>query len=206
MKTIAISMGQQFIKSRNETRDFIDKKLIDFVFSQLNFEVILVSNFIKKNFNQQKKKLNLLLISNKIKGIILSGGQDIGTNKLRDKTEISLIDFAIKNKIPLIGICRGMQLINFYFKGKLKKVNGHVAKQIKIHSKSTKKSREVKCFHSNGIKKIGKKLTEIYRSEDGLIEAFKGDSDRILGIMWHPERNKNFSNEDVKLFKECLKK
>ena len=111
MKTIAISMGQQFIKSRNETIDFIDKKLIEFVSLQLNFQVILISNFIQKNLNKQKKRLNLLLQSNKIKGIILSGGQDIGTNKLRDKTEITLIDFAIKNKIPLIGICRGMQLI-----------------------------------------------------------------------------------------------
>jgi len=206
MKTIAMSMGQQFIESRNESRDFIDTKLVEFVSSQLNFEVILISNFLKKNVNKQKKKLNLLLSKNKVKGIILSGGQDIGTNKLRDKTEISLIDFAIKNQIPLIGICRGMQLINLYFNGELKKIKGHVANKIKIYSKLTKKKRVVKCFHSNGIKKIGKNLNETYRSNDEIIEAFKGDKHRILGIMWHPERNKKVSNEDIKLFKECLKK
>jgi gamma-glutamyl-gamma-aminobutyrate hydrolase PuuD len=205
MKTIAISMGQQFIKDRNETIDFIDKKLIEFVSLQLNYEVILISNFIQKNLTKQKKNLNLLLQSNKIKGIILSGGQDVGTNKLRDKTEITLIDFAIKNKIPLIGICRGMQLINFYFKGELKKVTGHVANTVKIYSILTKKKREVKCFHSNGIKKIGKNLIEIYRSDDGTIEAFKGEKHRILGVMWHPERNQKLSTEDIKLFTECLK-
>ena len=92
------------------------------------------------------------------------------------------------------------------FNGELKKVKGHVANKIKIYSKLTKKKREVKCLHSNGIKKIGKNLNEIYRSNDGMIEAFKGDNHRILGIMWHPERNKKVSNEDIKLFKECLKK
>ena len=55
-------------------------------------------------------------------GVVLSGGSDIGKNKIRDESEKFLIKFAIKNRIPLIGICRGMQLIGNFFNSKLIKV------------------------------------------------------------------------------------
>ena len=58
-------------------------------------------------------------------GILLSGGNDIGEVKLRDKLEFQLLSWALKN-IPIFGICRGMQIIN---------VSKEVLFQIKNHVK-----------------------------------------------------------------------
>ena len=58
----------------------------------------------------------------KLSGIVLSGGDDIGKYALRDKSEILLIKYSLKKKIPIFGICRGMQIISKYFKINLKKV------------------------------------------------------------------------------------
>ena len=52
-------------------------------------------------------------------GLVLSGGDNIGENQGRDETENKLLMYAIEKKIPVIGVCRGMQLINAYFGGKL---------------------------------------------------------------------------------------
>ena len=201
-RKIAISMGQTFLDKRNETRDFIDVRLIDFIFRSFNCEVVLINNFVTKNIFGQKRKLFSLLKNNKIKGIILSGGEDFGKNYLRDQTEINLIKFAITKRIPLAGICRGMQVINFFFKGKLKKITKHVAVKNKIYSIKKKDIRKVKCFHNNGIKKLGLNLVETYRSDDGEIEAFIHNKNRIMGIMWHPERNRIFNINDINLFKK----
>ncbi len=122
-------MGQVYIKERRETRDFIDNKLFFFLKECFNCEIHLINNFNKIN---KKNILNLrdYLSQNKINFIVLSGGEDIGKNKLRDTTEKNLLKFALQKKIPLLGLCRGMQLINLYFKGKLKKIKGHIKKKI----------------------------------------------------------------------------
>ena len=54
-------------------------------------------------------------------GIILSGGDDLGTDIERDKTELDTLKFAIDKKIPVLGVCRGMQLINKFFGGSIVK-------------------------------------------------------------------------------------
>ncbi len=68
----------------------------------------------KSILNSNKKHLNL---------IILQGGNDIFDSskeiKNRNDNENLIIKFAIANNIPLLGVCRGMQLINLYFGGKI---------------------------------------------------------------------------------------
>ena len=62
--------------------------------------------------------------------IILPGGNDIhGKNhlfKTRLKIEKDLLSLSIRKEIPLIGVCRGMQVINNYFGGDIKKIKGHM--------------------------------------------------------------------------------
>ena len=47
----------------------------------------------------------------KISGLILSGGDNIGDDKLRDKTETTILDYAISHNVPFIGVCIGAQLL-----------------------------------------------------------------------------------------------
>ena len=204
MIKIALSMGQVYIKERNETRDFIDNKLFFFLKECFNCEIYLINNFNKIN---KKNILNLrnYLTRNKINFIVLRGGEDIGNNKFRDFTEINLLKYSIQKNIPLLGLCRGMQLINLFFKGKLKKIEGHIKKKNKLYLKSEKKYRKVTCFHGNGIKKLGNGFFVMHKSYDNEVESIKHKNKKILGIMWHPERFKNFQKSDIKLIRDFAK-
>ena len=91
--------------------DFLDHYWLDY-FNKKNYDFELVPNSLKlakKKFNNIKKK-DL---------IILPGGSDLFENDKISKTRLTiekeLIKISLKKKIPLLGICRGMQLINYYF-------------------------------------------------------------------------------------------
>ena len=75
--------------------------------------------FISVHIPNTLKNLDSFLDEMDLDGIVLSGGDNIGDNKKRDETENKILNYALERKIPIIGICRGMQLINKYFGGKL---------------------------------------------------------------------------------------
>ena len=119
-------------------------------------ELELIPIFIPNTLKYIQSFLDELSLN----GIVLSGGDDIGKNDDRDKTENFLLKYAIDKNIPVIGICRGMQLINNYFGGKqiIDKNNQHIGKdhEIKIinHNISkifNSKIIEVNSFHKNMI-------------------------------------------------------
>ena len=62
----------------------------------------------------------------KPEGLVLSGGEDFGVNKMRDLTEIKLLKYFVQKKKPIVGICRGMLLISKFFGAMLYKISGHV--------------------------------------------------------------------------------
>ena len=111
--------------------DILDHNWINY-FENKKINYIQFPNSIKLTNNiLKKKKLNLNFI-------IFPGGCDINNkkpNKLRVNVEKSILKFAIKKNIPLIGICHGMQLINVFFKGKLSRINGHMKKHKEIYLK-----------------------------------------------------------------------
>ena len=149
----------------------------------------------------------LKLIKNlKIKGILLSGGGDPKKKDIRSKIERHLVKYSINTNTPLIGICRGAQAINLYFKGKIVKINNHVKVKHFIFFKNTKKKYKVNSFHDYGIKKksLSKKLKEIASSKDGCIELFSTNNNKILGMMWHPERESKIKYTDKKIIKKIF--
>lgn len=174
----------------------------------------------------QKLDLNPIFIPNtlsdvasylhdvQIDGLVLSGGDNIGDTPERDKTEKAIFDYAIKNKIPLIGICRGMQVINDYFGGTIEKSNDikHVGKQhiVEITNKKFSSffntiSFSVNSFHYNLIhlKNLGNNLEPFaIVKEDNTIEGFFHKNYPFLGVMWHPERDQNHLNQ--LLFKKAF--
>ena len=142
-----------------------------------------------------------------IDGLILSGGDDLifeenlsqeKKNKYkRDKVELNLLNFALSKKIPIIGICRGMQLINIHFGGKLtllsKKSHINTNHQVTTVVKTNifpEKKFIVNSFHKNIIKKeeMSSEFFEILYSEDDSVESFVHKKLPIIGVMFHPER------------------
>ncbi len=191
-KFILISMRQDYFYNGKELRFCIDTKLIDWV-SSLGFQPFLISDIKTLNFLLKQNKL-------KIRGILLSGGNDINKDSLRYKIEKRLIDISKNKKIPLLGICHGLQFINFIEKGTLKKIKNHVGVNHKIKSNSNYPLK-VNSFHENGIKKLGRNFEIIAYSYDNQIEAIKHKKYNWLGWMWHPERDKVFNKKLKKIAK-----
>jgi len=161
-------------------------------------------------------KLDEFLEDIQMDGLVLSGGDDIGKNPERDLCEKKIIDFGIKHKIPIFGVCRGMQVINSYFNGKIETLtnskhvdNPHSVKIVNSNFSSLLKadSIEVNSYHNNIIKQniLGNELEPFALSfGDETIEGFFHRKFPIVGVMWHPERDPNHNNKIIlsKIFHE----
>ena len=136
--------------------------------------------------------------------VLLSGGNDIQTSRTRNKVEKKILDLCIVDKIPVIGVCRGMQFINHYFKGSLLKCDGHVQTSHMLEGDwaRSRKIKKVNSYHNYSIdsQKISKNLRSLAWSKDGVIKAIEHIELPWLGIMWHPEREDPFKKSDLKLF------
>ncbi len=200
---VGISLRVENIKKHNERRDTISQDCIKFC-NRAGFMPILIPNNLidTKEF---LKSMNLDML-------IFSGGDNIGDDPERDITEKNMVEFAIKNKIPSLGVCRGMQFFNKYFGGKIQhsfnKTHVKTRHKIKFTDKKIKeilgkKSSVVNSYHENLVKSenLGKELESFgIANQDNTIEAFYHKKYPIIGVMWHPEREHNFEKE-LKLFK-----
>ena len=152
-----------------------------------------------------------------IKGIILSGGGYVSdkhagfrkSDTLRCKIDCTLVKYALKKNIPVIGICRGMQYLNVYFGGKLSNITNHVniRHQIFSHNESLIQNKFVNSFHNQKITEVSLpsnfKILAVDNDEN--IESIIDEKNKLLGIMWHPERNKIFEENDLDLFLRWFK-
>lgn len=142
-------------------------------------------------------------------GIILSGGDNIGEFPMRDETEKKLINFAVRKNIPILGVCRGMQVLNEFFGGNTEILNNdnHVGNNHIVQIEHDLFSKLINCseitvnsFHRNIIpsSSLAKILKPIALSKtDDTIEAFIHEELPIIGVMWHPEREQKSFDEKI---------
>lgn len=125
--------------------------------------------------------------------IVLSGGNDLGTAPERDQTEAQLIDYAASHGLPLLAVCRGMQMLQHYFGGALAPVTGHVACSHTIQGAPGQNlpSLNVNSYHNWGIHHdaLADELQALYLHADGTVEAARHRRLPWLAVMWHPERS-----------------
>lgn len=136
-------------------------------------------------------------------GILLTGGNDLaaygGDAPERDAAESKLLGVAIEEKVPLLGVCRGMQVIQHHFGIPLHRVDGHVQKSQTIDYRGEQIA--VNSYHNFGATESCGELTVYGRSSDGVVKAVAVKDLPIRGIMWHPERLSPFRDEDIALLR-----
>ncbi len=138
--------------------------------------------------------------------LILSGGNDIGEYLTRDETERCLLRWAEAKKIPVLGICRGMQMMAVWGDGKLVKKEGHVRSRHKLVVATQKDEwpSEVNSYHNFVLKSCPDSFEVVAQSEDGSIEAIKHIKLPWEGWMWHPEREATYSVQDLNRVKRLF--
>lgn len=155
--------------------------------------------------------------------LLLAGGQDIDPRlygeepspKLgeiapaRDAFELALIQQALKKQMPILAVCRGMQLVNVAFGGSLYQDLSQYPQSLKHNQLPTPfhiptheititqdsrlakilatKTYQVNSFHHQGIKKLAPDLRIVATATDGMVEALESDHYPLLAIQWHPE-------------------
>jgi gamma-glutamyl-gamma-aminobutyrate hydrolase PuuD len=191
MRTLLVSQRQDRVSGRNEVRDSLDSQLVLFL-SQLGFIPLPVPNNLSsvKDFFREIRPA----------GLVLSGGNTLGENPDRDATENQLLELARDARLPVLGICRGMQMLNHFEGGTLQRIAGHLGKRHEITSQRTASfNRVVNSFHDYAINELAKEFTVEATSSDGIIEAISHVEVPWLGIMWHPERENPFDEADKTL-------
>ena len=127
-------------------------------------------------------------------------------DKARDGLEFNLLDKAIHEKIPVLGICRGAQLINVYFKGSLyedintfyyEEPNRYSIFPIKkIHVKPNSALRNilevdkltVNALHHQAVKEAGKDVEIVAKEQNNVVQGIESEVEPfIIGVQWHPE-------------------
>jgi putative glutamine amidotransferase len=121
--------------------------------------------------------------------IVLSGGESIGDLPERDAFENDALTLAKKHQIPVLGICRGMQVMGVSMGAELRPIRGHAGVR---HGITGVFNKEVNSFHNFGFTEAPKDFTVLARSDDGTVEAFLEDGLHWVGVMWHPERESPF--------------
>lgn len=196
MKNILIS--PKIIQDKHKSiGQFLDVDWINF-FKKKNINLFLFTNLN----NNTNVKINF-------DAAIISGGNDLfeikknRLNDIRSKIDQNIFKLAIKKNKPILAVCKGFQEINKYYGGKLKKTTHHVKKNHKIFVNenflSLKKNQilNVNSYHNYKVDILGKNLKQLACASDGSSEIAIHKNKKILGLMFHPERN-NKSNHNIK--------
>ncbi|MBM0637772.1 gamma-glutamyl-gamma-aminobutyrate hydrolase family protein [Campylobacter sp. VicNov18] len=150
-------------------------------------------------------EINFLRYKHLLKAVILSGGNDLSLynssilSKKRDLYEQQIIKICLEDNIPLLGICRGAQIIAHYFNSYIVPCNNHIGEHEIF---SLNQNFISNSFHNFAIKQLGEDLVGMCFAKDDTIEAFKHKRGNIFGIMWHIEREKGLNN--IEVLKEWL--
>lgn len=168
-----------------------------------------------------------------VDGLVFSGGSDIdpgvygaesheqtnGVRPLRDRAELALLEAAIARDMPVLAICRGLEVLNVVRGGDLEQHLpdrvGHEAhrevlgvfSEHGVDLKATSRvgtllgdRAAVKSHHHQGVRRLGEGLVETAWAEDGTVEGLEDPARRFLvGVLWHPEEG-----EDDPLFRALV--
>jgi putative glutamine amidotransferase len=169
-------------------------------------------------------------VLNRVDGLVLTGGADVDPARYgqvreertsqpraaRDEWEIALATAALRRGVPVLAVCRGLQILNVALGGSLHQhlpdVTGHDVHQpapgtfgaVEVSTEPGTRTAEligprvhVRCHHHQAVARLAPGLTVTGRADDGTVEAVEVAGQAFaLGVQWHPEED----GEDGRLF------
>ena len=162
----------------------------------------------------------------RLDGLLLSGGADVQPSLYdaepetdlyppepeRDRAELGLLDVAVSNAIPVLGICRGLQLLNVWGGGSLHQhVPEHARYDIPPHDRVDELEIErgsrlhemygshlrVNSLHHQTVDRVAPGWTVAARSSDGTVEALEWPDHDVIAVQWHPEMLADASSDPI---------
>jgi len=189
------------------------------------YEAIINSGGIPVLLPNVENKSDIGMFFGSIDGLLVTGGADMhpryfgqaphkklsATTEARDRFEIEIIKMALQEDMPILGICRGHQVLNVALGGDLhqdlscvggrtlqhsdSRQTGKVFHDVRIdgdsilHEIIRKKIIGVNSSHHQVVNRPGRGLLAVAFAPDGMIEGLEhADLDFVVGIQWHPER------------------
>ena len=206
MNNITIGIIARDEKINDTSMQIITKNNLKYLNNKCNYIGIL-------NYDNSYIDTNIL---NKVDGIIFQGGSEI------HPYHFQILDYAVKNNIPTLGICMGHQIIGLYSIGStdendLIKVDNHYSKR-KKHIIKTKKdsilnkvlgnTNKVNTRHLFALEKVASPFKSTALSEDNVIEGIEyvDNNHFIIGVQFHPEDLTNTEGLYNYFIKEILKR
>lgn len=195
-----------------ELRDALSHDWIDYLTNILPDAVLIP-------IPNKREVLDHWLNEMRLDALFLSNGNDLGEFSRRDILEERLIRYAVDRLIPVLGFCRGFQILNKYFGGTLtldlKQAIGvshvNIEHNVIITDQNFanlmgKEEFKVNSFHNHGVLLDGlsSSLKTFAIAKDSVVEGFFHPELPILGIQWHPERQNNCELENKILIESMM--
>jgi putative glutamine amidotransferase len=165
-----------------------------------------------------------------IDGVLMPGGADVdprnygqdrtsdhlyGIDPMQDEVDISLIRHVLAVGLPMLAICRGLQITNVTLGGTLtqhmESPHLHHVASVTVDTHATElgltdSTLEASCYHHQAIDDLADGLTVIARAAEGHVEAVKIESTGwAFGVQWHPEDNYDTERGQLEIFEQFVR-
>jgi putative glutamine amidotransferase len=173
MKRIGLTQRVEVVPSYGERRDCLDQNWARF---------LLEAGLLPVPLSNAVSDVTAYVDALELDGVVLTGGNDPSslsgarnTAPERDRFESLLVTHCRERKLPLIGVCRGMQVLNLELGGNAISASG-----------------------------LGDGLEPVATCADGTVEVLRHRDGLFHGLMWHPEREQPFREWDLAFFSRTL--